>query len=167
MARKKITPEEETPKTVVPEESAAADVGDMTQNDLPPGDGGTAEGCGAEAVPTTEPAEDVGGASVGNDPPKENRVDALAETVSAQMPAADISAEEEAVPAPMKEQPAEEEAEPEPADAIAAAVESVLDARSKDAAGPGTERDADGVDITPGKLPEIHEAHEAALEPQE
>ena len=101
MARKKITPEEEVPKTVAPEESAAADVGDMTQNDLPPGDGGTAEGCGAEAVPTTELAEDAGGASVGNDPPKENRVDALAETVSAQMPAADISAEEEAVPTPM------------------------------------------------------------------
>ena len=43
MARKKITPEEETPKTVALEESTAADVGDMTQNDLPPGESGTAE----------------------------------------------------------------------------------------------------------------------------
>ena len=37
MARKKITPEEETPKTVALEESTAADVGDMTQKDLPAG----------------------------------------------------------------------------------------------------------------------------------
>ena len=42
MARKKITPEEETPKTVALEESTAADVGSMTQNDLPPGESGTA-----------------------------------------------------------------------------------------------------------------------------
>ena len=167
MARKKITPEEETPKTVVPEESAAADVGDMTQNDLPPGESGTAEGRGTEAVPTTEPAEDADGTSVGGDPPKEGREEDLAETASAEMPAADIPAEEEAEPAPMEEQPMEEETGPEPADAIAAAVESVLAARSKDTAGPETERDADGVDITPGKLPEIHEAHEAASEPPE
>ena len=167
MARKKITPEEETPKTVAPEESAAADVGDMTQNDLPPGESGTAEGRGTEAVPTTEPAEDADGTSVGGDPPKEGREEDLAETASAEMPAADIPAEEEAEPAPMEEQPMEEETGPEPADAIAAAVESVLAARSKDTAGPETERDADGVDITPGKLPEIHEAHEAASEPPE
>ena len=64
MARKKITPEEETPKTVALEESTAADVGDMTQNDLPPGESGTAEDCGTEAVPTTEPAEDADGMSV-------------------------------------------------------------------------------------------------------
>lgn len=167
MARKKITPEEETPKTVAPEESAAAGVGDMTQNDLPPGESGTAEGRGTEAVPTTEPAEDADGTSVGGDPPKEGREEDLAETASAEMPAADIPAEEEAEPAPMEEQPMEEETGPEPADAIAAAVESVLAARSKDTAGPETERDADGVDITPGKLPEIHEAHEAASEPPE
>ena len=61
MARKKITPEEETPKTVAPEESAAADVGDMTQNDLPPGESGTAEGRGAEAVPAMEATEDADG----------------------------------------------------------------------------------------------------------
>lgn len=67
MARKKITPEEETPKTVALEESTAADVGDMTQNDLPPGESGTAEDCGTEAVPTTEPAEDADGMSVGGD----------------------------------------------------------------------------------------------------
>lgn len=166
MARKKITPEEETPKTVTPEESAAADVGDMTQNDLLPGESGTAEGRGAEAVPAMEAAEDAGGMSVGEDSPKEGRED-LAETASAEMPTADIPAEEEAAPAPMEEQPAEEEAGPEPVDAVSAAVESVLDARSKDAAGPETKRDADGVDITPGKLPEIHEAHEAASEPPE
>lgn len=70
MARKKITPEEETPKTVALEESTAADVGDMTQNDLPPGESGTAEDCGTEAVPTTEPAEDADGMSVGGDPQK-------------------------------------------------------------------------------------------------
>ena len=58
MARKKITPEEETPKTVAPEESAAADVGDMTQNDLPLGESGTAEGRGAEAVPAMEATEE-------------------------------------------------------------------------------------------------------------
>ena len=73
MARKKITPEEETPKTVALEESTAADVGDMTQNDLPPGESGTAEDCGTEAVPTTEPAEDADGMSVGGDPQKEGR----------------------------------------------------------------------------------------------
>ena len=54
MARKKITPEEETPKTVAPEEATAADVGGMTQNDLPPSESGTAEGRGAEAVPAME-----------------------------------------------------------------------------------------------------------------
>ena len=167
MARKKITPEEETPKTVAPEESAAADVGDMTQNDLPPSESGTAEGRGAEAVPAMEATKDADGTSVGGDPPKEGREEDLAETASAEMPAADIPAEEEAEPAPMEEQPMEEETGPEPADAIAAAVESVLAARSKDTAGPETERDADGVDITPGKLPEIYEAHEAALEPPE
>ena len=166
MARKKITPEEETPKTVAPEEATAADVGGMTQNDLPPSESGTAEGRGAEAVPAMEAAEDAGGMSVGEDSPKEGRED-LAETASAEMPTADIPAEEEAAPAPMEEQPMEEETGPEPADAIAAAVESVLAARSKDTAGPEAERDADGVDITPGKLPEIHEAHEAALEPPE
>ena len=64
MARKKITPEEEAPKTVAPEEATAADVGSMTQNDLPPGESGTAEDCGTEAVPTTEPAEDADGMSV-------------------------------------------------------------------------------------------------------
>ena len=167
MATKKITPEEETPKTVAPEEATAADVGGMTQNDLPPGESGTAEGRGAEAVPAMEATEDADGTSVGSDPPKEGREEDLAETASAEMPAADIPAEEEAEPAPMEEQPMEEETGPEPADAIAAAVESVLDARSKDTAGPETKRDADGVDITPGKLPEIYEAHEAALEPPE
>ena len=88
MARKKITPEEETPKTVTPEESAAADVGDMTQNDLLPGESGTAEGRGAEAVPAMEAAEDAGGMSVGEDSPKEGRED-LAETASAEMPTAE------------------------------------------------------------------------------
>ena len=73
MARKKITPEEETPKTVTPEESAASDVGDMTQNDLLPGESGTAEGRGAEAVPAMEAAEDAGGMSVGEDSPKQGR----------------------------------------------------------------------------------------------
>ena len=96
MARKKITPEEEVPKTVAPEESAAADVGGMTQNDLPP----------------------------------------------------------------MEEQPAEEDAELEPADAVSAAVESVLDARSEDAAGSAEEGDVGGVDMTPGKFPEVNEARE-------
>ena len=96
MARKKITPEEEVPKTVAPEESAAADIGGMTQNDLPP----------------------------------------------------------------MEEQPAEEDAELEPADAVSAAVESVLDARSEDAAGSAEEGDVGGVDMTPGKFPEVNEAHE-------
>ncbi len=128
--KKKITPEEETPKTVAPEESAAADVGDMTQNDLPPSESGTAEGRGAEAVPAMEATEDADGTSVGGDPPKEGREEDLAETASAEMPA-DIPAEEEAEPAPMEEQPMEEETGPEPADAIAAAVESVLAARSK------------------------------------
>lgn len=167
MARKKIIPEEEVPKTVAPEESTAADVGGMTQNDLPPGESGTAEGRGAEAVLAMEATEDADGTSVDDDPPKEGREEDLAETASAEIPAADIPAEDEATPTPMEGQPAEEEAGSEPADAIAAAVESVLDARSKDTAGPETERDADGVDITPGKLPEIHEAHEAALEPPE
>lgn len=169
MARKKITPEEEAPKTVAPEESAAADVGDMTQNDLPPGESGTAEDCGTEAVPTTEPAEDADDTSVGGDPPKEDREENLAETASAEMSAADISAEEKVTPAPKEEASAAEEgaSRAEPPDAISAAVESVLDARSKDTAGPETKRDADGVDITPGKLPEIHEAHEAASEPPE
>ena len=76
------------------------------------------------------------------------------------MPAADIPAEEEAEPAPMEEQPMEEETGPAPADAIAAAVESVLDARSEDAAGSAEEGDVGGVDMTPGKLPEVIEAHE-------
>ena len=164
MARKKITPEEETPKTAVPEESAAADVGDVTQNDLPPGESGTAEGRGAEAVPATEPAEDADGTSVGGDPPKEGRKEDLAETASAEMPAADIPAEEEAAPAPMEEQPAEEETGPEPVDVIAAAVESVLDTRSEDAAESAEEGDVSGVDITPGKLPEVNEAHETTSE---
>lgn len=164
MARKKITPEEETPKTVAPEESAAADVGDMTQNDLPPGESGTAEGRGAEAVPAMEATEDADGTSVDDDPPKESREEAPAETASVGMPVADVPAEEEAVPAPMEEQPAEEDAEPEPVDAIAAAVESVLDARSGDAAGSAEERDVSGVDMTPGKLPEVNEAHETTSE---
>ena len=86
MARKKITPEEETPKTVALEESTAADVGDLTQNDLPPGESGTAEDCGTEAVPTTELAEDADGMSVGGDPQKEGRGEDLAETASAEMP---------------------------------------------------------------------------------
>ena len=165
MARKKITPEEETPKTVAPEESAAADVGGMTQNDLPPGESGTAEVCGAEAVPAMEATEDADGTSVGNDPPKESREEALAETVSAEMPTADIPAEEEAIPTPVEEQPAEEEAGSEPVDAVSAAVESVLGARGEGgAAGSVTEEDADGVDITPGKLPEVNEAHETTSE---
>ena len=160
MARKKITPEEETPKTVAPEESAVADVGDMTQNDLPPGESGTEEGRGAEAAPATAPTEDADGTSVGGDPQKEGRGEDPAETASAEMPAADIPAEKETAPAPMEEQPAEEDAEPEPVDAIAAAVESVLDARSEDAAGNAEEGDVSGVDMTPGKLPEVNEAHE-------
>ena len=165
MARKKITREEETPKTVAPEESAAEDVGDVMQNGLQPG-GGAAEVCGAKTFPAAEPNEDTGGASVGDSPPKGSGEEVSVEAASAEMPAADIPAEE-AIPAPVEEQPAEEEAGPESVDAVSAAVESVLDARSKDAAGPETERDADGVDITPGNLPEIHEAHEAALEPPE
>lgn len=159
MARKKITPEEETPKTVTLEESTAADVGDMTRNDLLPGESGTAEGRGAEAVPAMEAAEDAGGMSMGEDSPKEGRED-LAETASAEMPAADIPAEEETAPAPMEEQPAEEKAGPEPVDAVSAAVESVLDARSEDAAGSAEEGDVGGVDMTPGKIPEVNEAHE-------
>lgn len=164
MARKKITPEEEVPKTVALEESTAADVGDMTQNDLPPGESGTAEGRGAETVPTMEATEDADGTSVGGDLLKEGREEDLAKTASAEMPAAEIPAEEEAAPAPMEEQPAEEDAEPEPVDAIAAAVESVLDARNEDAAGNAEEGDVSGVDMTPGKLPEIHEAHETTSE---
>ena len=164
MARKKITPEEETPKTVTLEESTAADVGDMTQNDLLPGESGTAEGRGAEAVPAMEAAEDAGGMIEGDIQPKESGEETSAETASAEMPAADISAEGEAAPAPMKEQPAEEEAEPEPADAIAAAVESVLDARNEDAAGNAEEGDVSDVDMTPGKLQEVHEAHETTSE---
>ena len=168
MARKKITPEEENPKTAVPEESAAADVGDMTQNDLPPGKSGTAEGRGAEAVPAMEATEDAGGMIEGDIQPKESGEETSAETASAEIPAADIPAEDEATPMPVEGPPAEkEDAEPEPVDVVSAAVESVLDARSKDTAGPETKRDADGVDITPGKLPEIHEAHEAASEPPE
>ena len=162
MARKKITREEETPKTVAPEESAAEDVGDVMQNGLPPG-GGAAEVCGAKTFPAAEPNEDTGGASVGDSPPKGSGEEVSVEAASAEMPAADIPAEE-AIPAPVEEQPAEEEAEPEPADAIAAAVESVLDARSEDAAGNAEEGDADGVDMTPGKLPEVDEAHEATSE---
>lgn len=168
MARKKITPEEENPKTAVPEESAAADVGGMTQNDLPPGKSGTAEGRGAEAVPAMEATEDAGGMIEGDIQPKESGEETSAETASAEIPAADIPAEDEATPMPVEGPPAEkEDAEPEPVDVVSAAVESVLDARSKDTAGPETKRDADGVDITPGKLPEIHEAHEAASEPPE
>ena len=167
MARKKITPKEEAPKTVAPEEATAADVGGMTQNDLPPGESGTAEDRGAEAVPAMEATEDAGGMIEGDIQPKESGEETSAETASAEIPAADIPVEDEATPMPVEGQPAEEEAEPEPPDAISAAVESVLDARSKDTAGPETKRDADGVDITPGKLPEIHEAHEAALEPPE
>ena len=94
MARKKITPEEEAPRTVALEESTGADVGDMTQNDLPPGESGTAEDCGTEAVPTTEPAEDADGMSVGGDPQKEDRGEDLAETASAEMPVSDFPAEE-------------------------------------------------------------------------
>lgn len=163
MARKKITPEEEVPKTVAPEESAAEDVGDVMQNGLPPGGGGAAEVCGAKTFPAAEPNEDTGGASVGDSPPKGSGEEVSVEAASAEMPAADIPAEE-AIPAPVEEQPAEEEAEPEPADAIAAAVESVLDARSEDAAGNAEEGDADGVDMTPGKLPEVDEVHEATSE---
>ena len=166
MARKKITPEEGVPKTVAPEESAAEDVGDVMQNGLPPGGGGAAEVCGAKTFPAAEPNEDTGGASVGDSPPKGSGEEVSVEAASAEIPAADIPAEE-AIPAPVEEQPAEEEAGPESVDAVSAAVESVLDAHSKDAAGPETKRDADGVDITPGKLPEIHEAHEAASEPPE
>ena len=110
MARKKITPEEEVPKTVAPEESAAADVGDMTQNDLPPGESGTAEGRGAEAVPVAEPNEDTGSASVGDSPPKGRGEEVSAEAAAAKMPAADIPAEEKVTPTPVEEQPAEEEA---------------------------------------------------------
>ena len=108
MARKKITPEEEVPKTVALEESTAADVGDMTQNDLPPGESGTAEGRGAEAVPAMEAAEDAGGMSMGEDSPKEDREENLAETASAEMSAADISAEEKVTPAPKEEASAAE-----------------------------------------------------------
>ena len=164
MARKKITREEETPKTVALEESTAADVGDMTQNDLPPGESGTAEGRGAEAVPAMEATEDADGTSVDDDPPKESREEAPAETASVGMPVADVPAEEEAAPAPMEEQPAEEKAGPEPVDAVSAAVESVLDARSEDAAGSAEEGDVGGVDMTPGKIPEVNEAHETTSE---
>ena len=161
MARKKITPEEETPKTVTPEESAAADVGDMTQNDLPSGGSGMAEDCGAEVVPATEPAKDAGGAGVGDSPPKESGEEALAETASAEMPAAEIPAEEEVTAVE------EDTARPEPVDAVSAAVESVLDARSEDIADLAAGGSVSGVDITPGNIPEIHEAHEAASEPPE
>jgi len=161
MARKKITPEEETPKTVAPEESTAADVGDMTQNDLPPGESGTAEGRGAEAAPATAPTEDADGTSVGGDPQKEGWGKDLAETASAEMPA-----EEKVTPAPKEEASAAEEgaSQAEPPDAISAAVKSVLDARSEGASGSAEEGDVSGVDITPGKLPEVHEAHETTSE---
>ena len=167
MARKKITPEEETPKTAVPEESAAADVGDMTQNDLPPGKSGTAEGRGAEAVPAMEATEDTGGASVGDSPPKGSGEEVSVEAASAEMPAAEIPAEEKVTSAPKEEASAAEEdaSQAESPDAISAAVESVLDARSEgDAAGAVSEEDADGVDITPGKIPEVYEAHETTSE---
>ena len=72
MARKKITPKEEAPKTVAPEEATAADVGGMTQNDLPPGESGTAEDRGAEAVPAMEATEDAGGMIEGDIQPKES-----------------------------------------------------------------------------------------------
>lgn len=164
MARKKITPEEETPKTVTLEESAAADVGDMTQNDLLPGESGTAEGRGAEAVPAMETTEDADGTSVGGDPPKEGREEDLAETASVEMPA-----EEKVIPAPEEEASAMEEdaAQPELIDAISAAVESVLNAHSEDIAGLAAEGSASGVDITPGKLQEVNEAHETTSEPPE
>ena len=161
MARKKITPEEEAPKTVAPEEATAADVGSMTQNDLPPGESGTAEDCGAEVVPATEPAKDAGGAGVGDSPPKESGEEALAETASAEMPAAEIPAEEEVTAVE------EDTARPKPVDAVSAAVESVLDARSEDIADLAAGGSVSGVDITPGNSPEIHEAHEATSESPE
>ena len=160
MARKKITPED-IPKTVAPEESAAADVGEVTQSGLPP-DADDAPMSGTEAVPMVEPNEDADGMRVGGDPPEESREEAPAGTAAVEMPSTEISAEEDTAPVIDEDLPAEEDAaaaQPASVDAISAAVEYALEISRGDAGPPEvtTEFDAGIVNMTAGSIADLNE----------
>ena len=153
MARKKITPEEELPKTVTAESSETADGGDIVQAGPPPGNSETAV-VGAK----TSSAEETGRAA------EENAAEAVSLEESGECIPADIPAEKATLEkelAPSADGALVEEARTDSAwdVAISAAVESVLEARREETEDPGGAAGSDmgDVNLTLGSVEDLHE----------
>lgn len=153
MARKKITPEEELPKTVTAESSETADGGDTVQAGPPPGNSETAV-VGAK----TSSAEETGRAA------EENAAEAVSleesgECIPADLPAEKATPEKEL--APSADGALVEEARTDSAwdVAISAAVESVLEARREETEDPGGAAGSGmgDVNLTLGSVEDMHE----------
>ena len=141
MARKKIIPEEEVPETAVVDEAEVTDTGEAVQSGLPPN--ADAPGAGVEAPIAKGTGRKTAKKAAGEEPPIES--------------GEEITAEETPDAADEDLAGADDSALPE-SSAISAALESVLDAYIEGAERSAAETDLSDVNMTPGRLPELHEA---------
>lgn len=150
MPRKKITPEEETPKATAPEENAAAGTAEVTPHDRPPDSeipADTISEPGPEMTVPEVPDEDTEGGIA----PEGEMGDIPAEEIAASENAA------EADTAPEESSPVEEDSAAALIGELPAAVESVLNAPADTPPEDASEDVDNAVNMTPGAIPELHE----------
>lgn len=141
MARKKIIPEEEVPETAVVDETEVTDTGEAVQSGPPPN--ADALGAGVEAPIARGTGRKTAKKAAGEELPTESGEEITAEetpdAADEDLAGADDSALSES-------------------SAISAALESVLDAYIEGAERSAADTDLSDVNMTPGRLPELHEA---------
>ena len=154
MARKNITPEEETPKTTAPEKNTAADMGEVTPHDRPPdseasepdsSEGSLGSTVSEEGSVSTE--EDTAPEGTQEDVPVEGSVGSLDMSEAGSAPAEEMSPEDVAAVGSRE---------------MSAAVESVLNAPADTPPEDASEGVDDVVNMTPGAIPELHETESEA-----
>lgn len=141
MARKKIIPEEKVPETAVVDETEVTDTGEAVQSGPPPN--ADALGAGVEAPIARGTGRKTAKKAAGEELPTESGEEITAEetpdAADEDLAGADDSALSES-------------------SAISAALESVLDAYIEGAERSAADTDLSDVNMTPGRLPELHEA---------
>ena len=155
MARKKITPDEEAPKTTAPEENAAAGTAEVTPHDRPP-DSENPEDTISEPVPEATVPEVLDDDTEGGIAPEGEAGDVPAEEIAAPENAA------EADTAPEESSPVEGDSAAALTGELSAAVESVLNAPADTPPEDASEGVDDVVNMTPGAIPELHETESEA-----
>ena len=155
MSRKKITPEEEAPKTTAPEENAAAGTAEVTPHDRPP-DSENPEDTISEPVPEATVPEVLDDDTEGGIAPEGEAGDVPAEEIAAPENAA------EADTAPEESSPVEGDSAAALTGELSAAVESVLNAPADTPPEDASEGVDDVVNMTPGAIPELHETESEA-----